>query len=226
MTQRILIADTETTGVGPDDHICELAFLEVDMDLNILGEFQALVKPPVPISPQASAASHITNAMVADAPTLEEAIAELPSGYFDNVALIGHNAQFDERFLKRFMTITEVLCTLKGARMVYPDAPDHKLQTLRYWLELEAESGQTITAHRAMSDVLITRLLLMNMTTDLSEFYHMILEHEAKPITVMPFGKHKGTLIKELPRNYVAWTLQNIPNLEPPLREALERRMK
>lgn len=222
----IIIADTETTGVGPDDHICELAFLEVDMDLNILSEFQTLIRPPVPISPQASAASHITNAMVADAPTLEEAIAGLPSRLFSDISLIGHNAQFDARFLKRIMHITEVLCTLKGARMVYPDAPDHKLQTLRYWLELEAEAGQEITAHRAMSDVLITRLLLMRMTDNISEFYHRILEHEAKPITVMPFGKHKGKLISDLPRNYVAWALLNIQNLEPPLREALEKRIK
>lgn len=43
-----------------------------------------------------------------------------------------------------------------------------------------------------------------------------------KTITTMPFGKHKGKVFAELPANYIAWVLQNLPDLRPELRDALK----
>lgn len=93
MTQRILVADTETTGFGKEDDICEVAFVEITEDLDVVNSFASLVKPKVPISPGASDANNITNEMLADALPMHAALssAGFDSAYFQDVFLIAHN---------------------------------------------------------------------------------------------------------------------------------------
>jgi hypothetical protein len=38
----------------------------------------------------------------------------------------------------------------------------------------------------------------------------------------MPFGKHRGRRIDEIPPNYLLWCLDNMNNLSPTLRRAME----
>ena len=38
----------------------------------------------------------------------------------------------------------------------------------------------------------------------------------------MPFGKHKGTLLKDIPVDYLEWVLENCQNLSYILRKAIE----
>jgi hypothetical protein len=38
----------------------------------------------------------------------------------------------------------------------------------------------------------------------------------------MPFGKYEGYDVREIPRNYLDWCLNNIGDLSPRLREAME----
>jgi hypothetical protein len=40
--------------------------------------------------------------------------------------------------------------------------------------------------------------------------------------TSMPFGRHKGEKIRDLPDEYIGWMLNNAENLRPPLKGALE----
>ena len=40
--------------------------------------------------------------------------------------------------------------------------------------------------------------------------------------TKMPFGKHKGQLIVDLPKSYVRWALDNMASLDDDHRAALE----
>ena len=37
----------------------------------------------------------------------------------------------------------------------------------------------------------------------------------------MPFGKHKGTKLKDLPSNYIDWLLNKADNIDADLRTAL-----
>jgi hypothetical protein len=39
---------------------------------------------------------------------------------------------------------------------------------------------------------------------------------------VMPFGKHKGKPLAEVPAGYLTWLLENVPDLYPKTREAIE----
>ena len=218
---RIIIADVESTGLGREDEVCELAFIEGDHDLLVLNEFQSLIKPSGPIKAEASAASHITNEMVADAPAMAEVLAGFPEEYFSNVLIIGHNCRFDYRMLAPHWDITALLCTMVTARRVYPNAPNYKLQTLRYWLGLDVEGG----AHRAMEDVITTYELLDRLIFDSKQDLLAMIEENARfaeeYANTIQFGKHKGKHVKDLPAQYVTWLL-TLENLEPEFRKRLE----
>jgi uncharacterized protein (DUF3820 family) len=41
----------------------------------------------------------------------------------------------------------------------------------------------------------------------------------------MPFGKHKGEFVEDLPPDYVEWLLENVERLNPSLQEELEKQL-
>ena len=222
---RILLADCETTGLHEDCEICELAFVEVDADLNEVLRFSSLVNPKGLIQPDAAGASGITNRMIEDAPTIEQVLesvrAECGQDYFSDVTLVCHNLKFDRRLLAPHWNVTGELCTLRAAQRWYPDAPNHKLQTLRHYLDIEIDAS----AHRALADVLVMKELLYELieASGLGSLQALAIE-SAKPreITHMMFGKHRGTPLADLPGGYVGWLL-GLPDLDEDLRVSLRR---
>jgi exodeoxyribonuclease X len=42
----------------------------------------------------------------------------------------------------------------------------------------------------------------------------------------MPFGKHKGELIEDLPEDYLYWCLENVEDLSPALQEEMEKQLQ
>lgn len=224
---RILVADTETSGLSSSDGICELAFTEINPDLEVMASFRSLVDPECPISPSAMGVHGITEAAVADAPTMSELMEEIlvpRFGKFEDILLCAHNCQFDYRFLRNYWDITGQLCTLKLARKVYPGAPDHKLATLKHYLGLEVET--TIAdAHTAAGDVADLFALLKRLVVDADmDLYDLIgYSIRPEPVTHMPFGKHKGTPIAELPQSYRDWLLSEGVNISDELRWSLTK---
>lgn len=67
-TDTVVLLDTETTGVGEDAEIIEIAILDVD-GTQLLN---TLVRPTQPIPAEATAIHRITDKMVASAPTWPE----------------------------------------------------------------------------------------------------------------------------------------------------------
>jgi exodeoxyribonuclease X len=221
--QRILVFDTETVTDGETVEPIELAFLEVDSDLSVLREYEILVKPALPIDPVSRAAHHIGEEEVANCPTMSEALArDFPADYFDGVLGVAHHIQFDAGVMAPWWNITEQLCTLRAARRFYPNAPAHKLQVLRYWLNLDIETG---SAHRAMADVRVLYALLTEIAEESGcETLAELIAEVKKPLVIehMPWGKHKGMELKQLPAGYVRWVLDKAENVDPDLRACLE----
>ncbi len=227
MSRLFFIGDVETTGVGNSDKIIEVAGIIVDSDLNEVTRFESLINPDMSIPSGASAVNGITNDMVAGAPTMGEYLRSIgdPLQVYGPMTLVAHNAAFDFRFLSPYMVEdSNNACTLRIARRLWPDADSHKLQALRYSLNLPAGHGD---AHRAMFDVEM-----------LFELVKVILNHEgcklsdlvgiaARPVPVksMPFGKHKGKKLAELPKDYVQWLLgeKDIATKNPDLISALRK---
>lgn len=98
----------------------------------------------------------ISNEMVQAAPTIDEKIEELLA-FIGDLPVIAHNASFDMGFLYALERIEGVhipelivIDTMKLARKVITETPNHKLVTLTNYLQLEHD------AHDAIGDCLVT----------------------------------------------------------------------
>lgn len=221
---RYLLLDCETTGVGKLDKMIELAWIEVDANLEPIDEFHSYIDPQIPISPGASGVHGITNADVADAPTVEELFSiVLPGKVSGNVVMVAHNAPFDRRFVAPwFDNLVGAIDSLRLARRYFPDAENHKLATLKFALGLGREQ-----AHSAMGDVR-TLYALMRKISEVSGMSLEEMRHDSyQPLYVakMPFGKHKGMPLDLVPTDYLRW-LESKGDIDPDLKWSVERVLK
>jgi DNA polymerase III alpha subunit (gram-positive type) len=220
---RFFPADVETTGVKNTDKVCELAWLEIDCNFNTIAGDTSLINPEIPIHYAASAVNGITDQMVADAPTIGEymALRDFPLASEDAV-LIAHNCAFDHRFLKEFMhENAKTLCTMKVAKVVYPDADNYKQATLAAMLGIKVAREK---AHSADGDLDVLLQLLKCLCRDAQCDLEGLLEIQNVPrkITKLNFGKkHYGKKLEDVPKDYVDWMLRECKNLDPDLRAAL-----
>lgn len=151
MTFPIAFVDLETTGARTaDDRITEIGMILVDGDE--VRHWSSLVNPQTRISGFIERLTGISNEMVATAPTFGE-IATAVAEMLGNRLLVAHNAGFDYGFLQaEFRRLgltfdTQVLCTVKLSRRLYPSYSKHNLDSLieRHGL---VEDGR----HRALAD--------------------------------------------------------------------------
>jgi exodeoxyribonuclease X len=221
MSLRAIVGDVETTGADRSkDRVVELAWIEIDENLQVLDRQYSLIDPQMPISATASGIHGITAADVAEAPTIEQFFSlVLSPDHFahSEVVLIAHNAPFDRGFLQRYIPIGIELCTLRLARRVFPEAENHKLQTLMYQLGLSRGKS-----HSAEGDVDTCLDLLRKICERTGKSLQELLNEAMEPIwvEVQPFGKHKGTKLRDLPAGYIAWLLK-LDNLDADLRWSL-----
>lgn len=90
--------DLETTGLSCYyDHMIEFGGVKIK-NQTVIDTKQLFIKPPVPIPAFISGKTNITNAMVANARSFEEAVDEIVDWMGDGV-LVAHNATFDINFL-------------------------------------------------------------------------------------------------------------------------------
>lgn len=209
MSLRAIYYDTETTGIKPDkDRIIEIAAYDPVRDRR----FEKFVNPGRPIPADATAIHHITDEMVASAPSFAQVGAEFIEFCEGEVVLIAHNNDaFDLPFLRNEFTRNNVkmpewkfLDTLKWARRYRPDLPRHPLQFLR-----EIYGIPPNQAHRALDDVIVLHQVFQKMIDDLTidQIYHLV--NRPRLIQHMPFGKHQGQLLSTIPSTYVKWLASN-----------------
>lgn len=211
----LIFLDTETTGRENNDRLCQLAYKFEG------AEKEALFKPPVPISIDAMAVTHITNKMVANQPPFagSEMQKKLNEIFSAGNILVAHNAAFDAEMLKRErVEIKNIIDTHKIVQVLDPEAeiPRYALQYLRYYFDLEVEDA---VAHSAMGDVRVLEKLfdylfekMMKEIGDETKVLEKMLEISAKPIFIkkFSFGKYKGMLVGEVAMNdlgYLKWLL-------------------
>ncbi len=212
LDEPFLIIDTETTGLDPKvDRVVDIGAVLI-RNGKIEKTWETTINPGIPIPPQASAIHHLTDEHVAGSPSLES-IADTLTDLADSASVIAaHNADFDRPFIP---TLSERpwMCTYRLARHVWPNAPGHSNQFLRYWLKLKVELDGKNT-HRALPDALVTARVLGAEI----ESYHKnsgkdsveaLIEYVASPISVQKiyFGKYFGQLISDVPADYLQWAL-------------------
>ena len=213
MENTYIVADVETSGLKASAKVVELAFWFIDEDLNILSKHHSLIDPEIPIEAGASGIHGITNADVSDSPTIQEYFSLDDPSCFGrkipgNVIMVAHNATFDHRFLYPwFEKDGGSICTLRLAKRYYPESDNHKLQTLRYHLGLEAGD-----AHSADGDVQACYSLLKRLMGELELPLSRMLTHSHEPqfVHICPLPKYKGRPTVELPADYLRWCLGNL----------------
>ena len=206
------VLDTETASL--QGGVVELALLHIDTELNVLGEFHTRVNPERPIEPGAFAVHGISDADVADAPTL----AQIPELSLVTHA-VAHNYPFDSRMLKGHLKAEASLCTLSLSRQYLKGTANHKLENLKRELGLPDQKS-----HSALGDVYTTLDLLRHLLPLTGVPLDTLFRRAAQPKLIhrMAFGKHKGLLISQVPADYRTWLLGQ-ENLDKDLRYTLER---
>lgn len=206
---RLLVLDSETTGVDPDkDRVVEIAGAIVDTTKKkITKVFEQLVNPGIPIPPEAMAIHHILDRQVADAPTLEEAIALHVTPLMDFVP-VAHNAEFDSKFIP--LPGMRWVCTWRCAKHLFPDVMSYSNQALRYALRLFKEpEAKAMPPHRARADVWVTANLLLRMLDGRTERDLLSLTEQPILLRTVHFGKHRGEKWADVPRDYLRWILKS-----------------
>jgi len=234
MKSQILFLDTETTSKD-NGRLVQLAVKKPGFWNEECMEFK--YKPAEPICFEAMAVHHITEEDVAGLKTFEESGERCHlQKELNSCILVAHNAKFDIGVLEREgLTVPNFIDTLKVARYLLPDMPNHQLQYLRYALHLDV--SKAATAHDAVGDVLALEALFHNLfwktvdvmfddatidkvqgktNDELQELVHeKMIEISKKPslVKVLRFGKYAGkdivVVIKE-DRNYINWLLGRV----------------
>ena len=170
---KYVLFDTETTGNQEQDRIIQVGAMIVHSKENI-ETFNELCSSTVPISIEAMEVHNITPDVIENQPPYAETsfskkVIELNQK--ENY-LIAHNISFDLGMLKKegFTNNYTLIDTLRCTKHLLPDSPYHRLQYLRYSLELykteqaeAAKIGITVKAHDAIGDVLVMKLLLSKL---------------------------------------------------------------
>lgn len=200
------VIDYETTGTPEDEaaEIIEFGRIDVHLASRTIGNpWTSLARPQGPIPAVTKAVHHITEADVTDAPMARELWEPFFEGCSPADILVAHNAKFEQHFHdgdgRRWID------TYKVARVVWPDAPTHSNQGLRYWLDLTLDAEQAFPPHRALPDAYVTAHLFVRLMSQktIDEMVH-ISKYPAL-LKVMNFGKHKGTTFEAAPLDYLEW---------------------
>ena len=219
MTGAALIIDTETDQ-GQDPRPIQVATINVATGFEWMKYFNS----GRAISPIVIKVHSITDSDVAGLERFDLAQFELPE------YLIGHNVRFDWRVIGR--PAAKLICTVRLARAAFPEWRLYGQSKCIEQLLGKAEASEmTAAAHDALGDARMCYLLyqaccerLEIAPTDFAAAHK--ISNTAHPVHKMPFGKHKGKPIKEVPISYIKWMMGNIHNMQPSLHSALTKRLE
>lgn len=216
--------DTETTGFD-NPLVIEAASVEYTLNGHAGAVYTEQFQPDKPIELGAKATHHILESDLLDKrPAADFSFSEAcPQCTY----LIGHNVDYDWEVSGK--PLVKRIDTLSLARLFWPKLDSHS-QTALMYLHFGDDARVLVRgAHNAMVDVdnlirLWEGLFLpqLKLVTGGFPSWEQIWEvsEDARIPRVMPFGKHKGLPVKQVPRDYVQWYLRQ-PDTDPYVVKAL-----
>ncbi|RXJ70086.1 DNA polymerase III subunit epsilon [Halarcobacter ebronensis] len=238
-----VLFDTETTGNQEEDRVIQFGAMIVDQKGNVEA-FDEFCSTDVEIKIEAMEVHNITPNLLEGKPKANETsffkkLKELnsPENY-----LIAHNISFDMSMIEKegFVNAYQVIDTLRCAKHLFPQMPYHRLQYLRYALELykteEKEAAKhniTIKAHDAIGDVLVMKLFLSKLVSKCREIYpdynpmEKLVDLTKTPVFIktFKFGKYKNRDIAEVANEdpgYLNWMRTNL-ELDEDMKYSLDK---
>ena len=137
-----VVFDIETTGLDcKNDRIIEIGAVRIKDGVIQPQRFSTFADPKQPLSPKIVSLTGITDDMLVGAPSQTEAVQAFLD-YAGDCPVVAHNADFDVSFIRQAALRMGVpfapttVDTLYLARRLYPDLPNHKLDTVADHLRL------------------------------------------------------------------------------------------
>jgi exodeoxyribonuclease X len=210
MTKIIRVIDYETTGLpdNPGSEIIELCRIDVDILSKAIGNpWRSFALPKGPIPPEVKAVHHILEEEVAGAPAIADLWATFWEGCAEDDILAAHNASFEMHFHSG--DGRQWIDTYKCALTIWPDAPAHNNQTLRYWLGIDQSAGFdrefAMPPHRALPDAYVTAHILVQLLSKCSVSELVTISEKPALLNKLNFGKHRGVKFSDAPADYLQW---------------------
>ncbi len=241
---KYILFDTETTGAGEEDRIIQVGGMIIGSKTDI-EVYDELCSAPLDIKLEAMEVHNITPDLLVGKPPFLETKFYGKLQELNNASnyLIAHNINFDLGMLQKegFENHFTLIDTLRCAKHLYPELPYHRLQYIRYALELyktEQEEADklniTIKAHDAIGDVLVMKLFLRQLVMRCTETYpdfapmDKLSELTQTPVFIKTFrfGKYKGKDILEVASQdigYLQWMRSNMADLDEDMRYTLDK---
>jgi exodeoxyribonuclease X len=205
----VRVVDFETTGTDPANaDVIEVGWCDVTSDGTVGVPQSTLCRPQRSIEFEAMAVHHITEAEAASGVLPQLWQEALSTG--DPVAFVAHSAKFESSFWANAKA--PWICTYKSALRLWPDAPRHSAQVLRYWLRLGEDvtfdNSLAMPPHRAAPDAYVTAHIFSRMLKDEGTHrLHRLLQWSKEPglLPKITFGKHAMSRWSDVPSDYLQW---------------------
>lgn len=164
-----VVFDIETTGLYAEkDKITEIGAVKL-FNGKVCDTFSTFVNPGIPIPEFITRLTGINDAMVVDAPGIDEALDSFLA-YVGDLPVVAHNASFDTGFIKfnaraagkKFDNI--IIDTLQMSRNMFPKLGKYKLDVVAKHLGVKLENH-----HRAVNDSMATAGIFLKCLEILNE---------------------------------------------------------
>ena len=207
----IRVVDLETTSLESDDEIVEIGAVDLHVETGDIRDVASqIIRPSKSIPPQASAVHHFIDADLVSAPSWSDVSPPIFNADCNSnvIAFAAHNAKFERKWLgDNLLRGRPIICTHKGALRVWPDAPDHKNQTLRYWRNLPVDRLRAFPPHRALRDAYVTAHILRDLLNGASVDELISWSNQPALLPKVNFGKHRGLKWVDVPVGYLEWLI-------------------
>ena len=172
LEETYVVFDTETTGFyAGSDQMIEIGAVKIKGG-EIIDRFDELIDPHHPIPTKITELTYITDEMLKGRED-EDVVTKKFFDFIGDLPLVAHNAKFDISFIKAAVAKynlkefnNTVLDTMAMARMLHPEWPNHKLQTLTKKLDIPWDEDKH---HRADYDAEGTALAFYKMAKSFSD---------------------------------------------------------
>lgn len=161
----VVILDTETTGLfDSKNRITEIALIRM-RGVTVLEKYSQLINPGMPIPPEITEITGISDELVADAPRIFE-LDSVIRDFLGDADIVAHNASFDKRFIDAELGFisNNWVDSLRLLRVGLPRLRSYALSNVANWLGVDSPD-----AHRALADTemlsYVWRLALSGLST-------------------------------------------------------------
>ncbi len=212
---RYIWLDFETTGLDLlKDEPIQLWIVEIDINGNVIDQYQTLLRPEKEIKELKNIVSFITNIDLKDletAPTPSKVEKEISRFFWKNIVVIWHNIAFDLSFLNRFFPSLKYafsIDTFQLSQAMVPYAPSYALEILsnyleekplflqrksKFWLSFTSENNEQGSFHDAFFDTKATLALFCYLI----DFLWQV--QEKTPILSQLINKSNAEFLQVLP---------------------------